>query len=144
MATAHPTGGNLAIYQHKLSEQPLMTRQRAAQAVAIWWAVTGVAVAALTYGNVNDDARWLVAGAHLVGLAFAAASAWLLRRTAARAAGALLIVSALITPTYFAWPLNLFALLVGVALLVSPATFTGTREAKAFDRSGMRHEGGAA
>lgn len=121
-----------------------MSRQRAVQAIAIWWAVTGVAVAVLTFGNVNDDARWIVAGAHFAGFVSAAASAWLLRRTASRTAGALLVVSALITPTYFAWPLNLPALLVGVAVLASPATFTGTREAEAFDRSGVRHEGGAA
>lgn len=110
-----------------------MTKQRAVHAVAIWWAVTGVVVAVLTFGDVNDDARLLVAAAHLAGFAAAAVSAWLMRRTTSRAAGALLIVSALITPTYFAWSLNLVALLVGVAVLASPATFTGTRGARAFD-----------
>ena len=121
-----------------------MSRHRTVQALAIWWAVTGVAVAFLTFRNVNDDARVLVAGAHFAGFVSAAASAWLLRRTSSRAAGALLAFSALITPTYFAWPLNLFALLVGVAVLASPATFTGRREAEAFNPSGVRHEGGAA
>ncbi len=83
------------------------------------WAVTGIVVAFVSIGAVNPDARVLV-GAASVGFPLAAALAsWALAGNRDRVAGLLLVVSAA-TPTYFAWGLNVPALLAGVALLVAP------------------------
>lgn len=97
-----------------------MDKRRAVQLVAAWWAVTGVAVAAFTSSDVNDDAEVLVAGAHAVGFVSAVVAAWLLARGRGRGAGALLVLSAIVTPTYFAWLLNLPALVAGIVLVATP------------------------
>jgi hypothetical protein len=69
--------------------------------------------------RVNPDVRVPV-GIASVAFPLAAALAYVaLVRRRARAAGLLLLVSVL-TPTYFAWVLNVPALLVGSALLLSP------------------------
>lgn len=86
---------------------------------AACWAVTGAAVALPSIGAANPDAKVLV-GLASVGFPLAAVLAsWALARNRDRVAGLLLLVSAA-TPTYFAWELNVPALLVGVALLVAP------------------------
>lgn len=81
------------------------------------WAFTGAAVAVLTFGDVNEDARLLVAAATVLGVGAAVLSAWSAARSRHTLAGALLIISAVITPTYFAWPLNVLALAAGIVVV---------------------------
>lgn len=96
-----------------------MSRRRALQIGALVWAGVGAAVALVSLGGVNEDARILVGSASVVGPLAAVAGACSLRRNADRLAGAALLVSVL-TPTYFAYPLNVPALLVGLALVAVP------------------------
>lgn len=81
------------------------------------WALTGAAVALFTFGDVNEDARLFVAGATVLGVGAALLSAWSAARSRHRLAGALLIGSAVVTPTYFAWPLNVVPLVAGVVIV---------------------------
>lgn len=84
------------------------------------WAAIGAIVAFGSLGSVNDDARVLVVVASVVGplLAVGSARQFSLRRD--RLAGALLVVSAVVTPTYFAYALNLVPLGAGLYLVVAP------------------------
>lgn len=84
------------------------------------WAVIGAAVAVPLVPQANADVRWIVRIASLVFPAAAAAASVALSRGALRWAGVLLLLS-VATPTYMAYPLNLPALVVGLALVVSPA-----------------------
>lgn len=95
------------------------TRQTLSIGSAVWAAI-GAAVALSQVGAANPDARWLVGAASVVFPAAAVLAALAVRRGALRVAGALLVVS-VATPTYMAYPLNLPALVVGLALLMSPA-----------------------
>src|SRR5262245_9225180 len=92
-----------------------MARRRALAIGACVWAAVGAAVAFTALGSVNADARLIVGVASVVGPLAALCAAWCVLRGRARAAGALLLVSVL-TPTYFAYVLNLPAFVVGVAL----------------------------
>ena len=83
---------------------------------AVVWAVVGFGVAMAGLSRVNNDARWLVVSASIVGQLSAFAAAVLIRRGILRWAGGLLIVS-VATPTYFAWPLNVPALIFGLSLI---------------------------
>jgi hypothetical protein len=83
------------------------------------WAVVGAVVALPALSMVTADARVIVGAASVLGPLAAAGAAVALQRQRDRLAGALLLVSAL-TPTYFAWVLNVPALVVGVMLLVAP------------------------
>lgn len=83
------------------------------------WAGVAAAVAFGSLGQVNDDARVLVGAASIFGPLAAVAASRLLARGSDRAAGALLLVSVL-TPTYFAYVVNVPALVVGLALLIAP------------------------
>ena len=94
-------------------------RRRVLQIGALVWAVVGASVALLSLGNVNADARLLVGVFSIGGPLAAVGAARLLGVGAGRAAGALLLVSVL-TPTYFAYVLNVPALLVGLALVAAP------------------------
>lgn len=108
-----------------------MDRRRVLQLGAIVWAVIGASVALVSLGGVNADARLLVGVFSVVGPLAAVGAARLLARGADRAAGALLLVSVL-TPTYFAYVLNLPALVVGLALVVAPrAVLQGSERATA-------------
>jgi hypothetical protein len=80
--------------------------------------------------DVNPDARLLAGIASLLGPAAAIAASIALSRRRDRWAGLLLVVS-VITPTYFAWVLNVPALLVGLILLTAPRVAVGDA------RSGM-------
>jgi hypothetical protein len=80
------------------------------------WAVVGFTTAMAGLSRVNNDARWLVVTASIVGPLSAFAAAVLIRRGLLRWAGVLLIIS-VTTPTYFAWPLNVPALVFGVLLI---------------------------
>jgi hypothetical protein len=85
------------------------------------WAVVGALVAISAVPDVNPDARWLVGVASVIFPAAAAAAAVALRRGALRWAGVLLLIS-VATPTYFAWALNLPALVAGLGLTLAPSS----------------------
>jgi chromate transport protein ChrA len=95
-----------------------VSRRQVLQAGALVWVVAGAAVALGSLGDVNDDARLLVGLASIVGPLLAVGAAVQLGRHANRSAGVLLVLSALATPTYFAYVLNIPALVVGVMLAV--------------------------
>jgi hypothetical protein len=94
------------------------------------WVVAGGAVALSSLGNVNDDARQAVGVASVAGPLLGAWAALLMGRLADRSAGVVLMLSAVLTPTYFAYVLNLPALLVGAVLAVA-----GRRVLRASDSS---------
>lgn len=104
-----------------------MSRRRVLAGGALVWAGVGAAVALGSLGQVNADARLLVGAASVLGPAAAVTASRMLTRYADRVAGALLLVSVL-TPTYFAYVLNVPALVVGVALLVAPRAVVAPHE----------------
>lgn len=91
-------------------------RARYAELGAFVWAVSGFSVAMGGLSRVSNDARWLVMTASIVGPLSAFGAAVLIRRGLLRWAGGLLIIS-VATPTYFAWPLNVPALVFGLLLI---------------------------
>jgi hypothetical protein len=97
--------------------------RRTLEVGAVVWAMVGVAVALASLGDVNDDARLLVGTASVLGPLAALTASWFLRRLSDRAAGVLLLISAA-TPTYFAFVLNVPALLVGIVLAVAPGSLS--------------------
>ena len=91
---------------------------------AIAWAAAGSAAALLSLGSVNQDA-WVIVGiAGLLGPLAALLAATAVARRQDRLAGLLLLIS-VATPTYFAWVLNVPALLVGLGLVVAPTAIIG-------------------
>ncbi len=107
-----------------------MSRRRVAEIGAGVWATGGAAMAISSLANANDDARVLVWSASVVFPLCALAAAWALRHHRDRMAG-LLLVASVATPTYFAYPLNILALVVGLALLVRPSVVLGERRSVA-------------
>ena len=97
-----------------------MTAKQAVEVGAVAWAVIGAAVALAALPDVNDDARLLVGVASVLLPLCALGAAALLRRNQLRAAGVLLLFS-VATPTYFAYALNIPALVTGLVLLTAPA-----------------------
>ena len=112
-------GGAGAVAMKELTSGVIMDPRRVQSLGALLWAVVGAAVALSSVSDVNADARVLVAAASIVGPLAAVAASRLLARGDDRAAGALLLLSAL-TPTYFAYVLNVPALLIGAVLLAAP------------------------
>lgn len=110
-----------------------MSRRRVLVVGTLVWACVGAAVAFSALGSVNADARWLVGGASVVGPLAAGGASLLLTRHADRMAGLLLLVSVL-TPTYFAYALNVPALVGGVALLVAPRWLLPSRSGEGWHR----------
>ncbi len=90
---------------------------------AIAWAATGLVVGFASVGSINADARPLVVAACLIGPAAAWMASLAIDRRHNRHAGWLLLVSVL-TPTFFAWVLNVPALLVGLLLVLAPQAVT--------------------
>lgn len=86
---------------------------------ALVWALVGLVVAVPSVATVNSDARLVVGIASVALPACAALSAVAVAKGRLRVAGTLLLLSAA-TPTYFAFALNVPALIVGIALLVAP------------------------
>jgi len=86
---------------------------------AIVWAAIGAGVALATVPEVNDDVRIAVAVASVVFPACAVVAAAEFLRNHIRVGGLSLLVSAA-TPTYFAWALNVPALILGAALVALP------------------------
>lgn len=96
-----------------------MDRRRVLQAGCLVWAGVGAIVSLAALGDVNPDARVLVGAASIVGPLLAVGAALALSRRADRTAGILLILSAVLTPTYFAYALNVPALIVGFVLAIA-------------------------
>jgi hypothetical protein len=85
------------------------------------WAGVGLALALSSLPAVNADARVFVGLACLFGPAAAILAAFALEHRRTRAAGVLLVLS-VVTPTFFAYVLNIPAFAVGLTLLVWPRT----------------------
>lgn len=83
------------------------------------WAVVGGSVSLAGLTSVNDDAMLLVGLFSILGPALAMAAAVAAGRGSLRNSGLLLVMSALTTPTYFAYPLNVVALGAGLWLAVT-------------------------
>ncbi len=96
-----------------------MNRRTVLQTLSWIWAVVGAVVALSALGDVNADDRVLVGVASVVGPVLAVVAALALSRRIDRTAGVLLMVSAVVTPTYFAYVLNLPALIAGFVLAVA-------------------------
>ena len=101
-----------------------MDRRRIVCIGSLVWAFVGATVAVTALPTVNDDVRVLVGLASVVFPMCAVGATVALGRRHDRLAGLLLVLS-VATPTYFAYPLNLPALVVGLALLASPAVVLG-------------------
>lgn len=97
----------------------IVSSRRVLEVGALAWAGVAVVVALGSLREVNSDARLLVGAAAIVGPLAAVGAARTLARGSDRLAGVLLLVSVL-TPTYFAWLLNVPALVVALALLAAP------------------------
>lgn len=97
-----------------------MTRAGTTRIVSVWWAVAGATAALLAWPDVNTDAQLLVGVASVLGPAAAFAAFRFAGQGRLRVAGGLLILSAVVTPTFMAWALNVPALLLGLFLVVAP------------------------
>jgi hypothetical protein len=86
---------------------------------AIAWAAAGFAVGIASLSSINADALPLVLAACLIGPGAAVMASRAIDRRHNRRAGWFLLVSVL-TPTFFAWVLNVPALLVGLLLMLAP------------------------
>lgn len=98
---------------------PVPDRTTFTAAGAAVWAVLGGAVALTQLATVNDDAVLLVGAFSVLGPALAIAAAVTASRGSLRVSGLLLVASALATPTYFAYPLNVVPLAAGLWLVVT-------------------------
>jgi hypothetical protein len=105
-----------------------MRRRLAIEVGAVVWGVVGSAVALGALPHVNSDARWAVGIASLAFPMCALVAAVMLRSGRDRLAGLLLLLS-VATPTYFAYVLNLPALIVGMWLVLAPKTLAGQSSA---------------
>lgn len=112
-----------------------MTGKRAVETGSIAWAAVGAGVALAALSDVNNDARLLVGVASVLLPLCAVGAALLLRRNQPRAAGLLLLFSAA-TPTYFAYVLNIPALVAGLVLLAAPALVRSQPHARSGSTSG--------
>jgi hypothetical protein len=103
-------------------------RRRVVAAGSVVWAAWGATIALSSLGSADRDALALVVLASVLFPLCALGGALVLRSGRDRLAGFLLLLS-VATPTYFAYPLNLPALVVGLALLVAPSRTLGGRSA---------------
>jgi|GEM_PF-3159817 len=97
-----------------------MISRRALTVGAIIWAIVGSIVGLTALPDVNPDAVVLFAVLCAVGPSAAVLASFALRNFSDRLAG-LSLVTSVVTPAVFAWPLNLAALVAGLALLISPS-----------------------
>ena len=96
-----------------------MTRRQAIEVGAVVWAAVGLVLGLRVLQSVNADARILVLVACVVGAGAALLASACLSVHRDRLGGALLAASA-VSPTVFAWALNVPAVLVGAALVIAP------------------------
>lgn len=94
---------------------------------ATLWAVLGGSVSLAGLASVKDDAVLLVGFFSALGPALAIAAAVAAARGSLRNAGLLLVMSALATPTYFAYPLNVVALAAGLWLTLTARSTVRSR-----------------
>lgn len=92
-------------------------RYRIIASAALSWALVGASIAVMALSEVSADARLLVGMASVVGPAAALLASVAAIRSRRVLPSVLLVVSSIITPTYFAWTLNLAALVGGLVLL---------------------------
>jgi hypothetical protein len=102
----------------------MVMHRRVLQIGAMTWAAVGLVVALWSLGAATPDAWAVVALASAAGPLAALLAAFALAHHKDRAAGLLLLVS-VVTPTYFAWVLNVPALLAAAALVVAPRIMVG-------------------
>lgn len=107
------------------TREKAVNRRRIIEMGSLGWAIVGAAVAFAALPDANDDARLLIGVASIAFPLCAVAAAPVLRRGRDRAAGLLLLASAA-TPTYFAYVINVPALVVGLALLAVPPVLIGS------------------
>ena len=88
---------------------------------AVLWGALAAAVALTALRDVNGDARVLVGTASVVLPATAVAGDLAIHRDRRRLAAVLLLISAL-SPTYFAWALNLIPLVIAASLALPAHT----------------------
>ena len=103
-----------------------MISRRTLRVGAIVWAVLGFIVGLTALPSVNADAVIVFAAACAVGPASALGAALALRNFRDRLAGLMLVIS-VVTPAVFAWPLNLAALLIGLAIVIAPSRVIANR-----------------
>ncbi len=96
-----------------------MNSRRVLQAGVLLWAAVGASVAIPAVTTASNDARLLVGTASVLGPVAAIAASASLARRFDRLAGVLLLAS-VVTPTYFAWALNVPAFVVGLVLVAAP------------------------
>jgi hypothetical protein len=101
-----------------------MTMRHAIQVGAFGWAAVGATVALGSLGSVNADARAIVGIVSVLGPLSALLATTAFAHRHDRLGGLLLLVSAA-TPTYFAWILNVPALLLGLVLALTPTAIMG-------------------
>jgi hypothetical protein len=106
-----------------------MIERKVLSTAAVVWAVVGMLVAVPFVASVNSDVKFLGGFIAVVGPLSALLAARAIARKHDRLAGFFFVLSVL-TPTVFAWPLNVPALLVGLALVIGPnAVVRGLRTA---------------
>lgn len=109
-------------------ESLVSNRTTLTTAGASLWAVLGGSVSLAGLTNVNDDAVLLVGFFSILGPALAVTAAAAAARGSLRNAGLLLVMSALATPTYSAYPLNVVVLAAGAWLTATArSTVQGRR-----------------
>ncbi len=81
--------------------------------------MVGFAIALASVAAVDREARVLVGLASVVFPLCAVLAGVAVARGNSRVGGVLMVLS-VATPTYFVWPVNLFALVAGVALVLVP------------------------
>lgn len=103
-----------------------MIERRVLRVGSLVWAVVGLSVGLVAFRSANGDARVVFLAACIVGPVASLLACVSLASRRDRLAGALLLVS-VVTPTVFAWVLNVPALFVGLALLADPAFVVSDR-----------------
>jgi hypothetical protein len=103
-----------------------MIERRVLRVGSLVWAVVGLSVGLVALRSANNDARFVLLAACIAGPAAALLASVSLANRRDHWAGALLLVS-VVTPTVFAWVLNVPALLVGLALLTAPVFVVSDR-----------------
>ena len=106
-----------------------MTMRRAIEVGAVVWAVVGLVVGLRVLQSVNADAQLLVLLACVVGWGAALLASACLSVHRDRLAGALLAASA-VSPTVFAWAMNVPAVLIGAALMIAPTWVLSERRVR--------------
>ena len=86
-------------------------------ALALAWTFVAAGMAPPAMALANADARLLVGAASTLGLGVGALGAWLVQRERLGWAAVALLVSGLVTPTYFAYVVNLVPLATAVGCL---------------------------